>query len=93
MRLLCYMYYLYVIYSEKLNKYYIGSTDDIEGRIRRHNQGNQAFTSTGKPWVLVYKEEFNTKTEAIKREFQLKRWKSRERIKSLISRSSEHPDF
>ena len=92
MRLLYFMYYIYIIYSKKLDKYYIGTTDDIEGRIRRHNQGNKAFTSTGKPWVLVYKEEFDTKTEALKREIQLKKWKNRERIKSLISKSSEHPD-
>ena len=92
MRLLHFMYFVYIIYSEKLDKYYLGSTDNIEGRIRRHNQGNKAFTSKGKPWVLVYKEEFDIKTEAIKREFQLKKWKNRERLESLISKGSEHPD-
>ena len=86
------MYFVYILYSNKIDKYYIGSTDDIPGRIRRHNQGNKAFTSTGKPWVLVYKEEFGSKTEALKREIQLKKWKSRERIGSLINKCSEHPD-
>ena len=86
------MYFVYILYSNKIDKYYIGSTDNIPGRLRRHNQGNKSFTSTGKPWMLVYKEVFNTKTEALKRESQLKKWKNRERIESLISKDLEHPD-
>jgi putative endonuclease len=86
------MHFVYIIYSEKIDKYYIGSTDDIPGRIRRHNLGNKGFTSTGKPWTLVYQEEYETKKQARMREYQLKRWKNRERIESLISKSSEHPD-
>jgi putative endonuclease len=87
------MYFVYILYSERMDKYYIGSTNDIEGRIRRHNTGNKAFTATGKPWVLRYKESFGTKSEALKREQQLKKWKNRERIESLISKCLEHPDM
>ena len=59
------MHYCYILYSAKLDKYYIGSTCDICGRLRRHNSSNRGFTSTGKPWDLKYYEEFSTKSEAI----------------------------
>ena len=79
------MYYCYILYSEKLDKYYIGSTSNIEGRILRHNSSNHGFTSTGKPWILKYSESFVEKTYALKREMQLKSWKSRKLIEELIS--------
>ncbi len=79
------MYYCYILYSEKLDKYYIGSTSNIEGRILRHNSSNHGFTSTGNPWVLKYSESFVVKTYALKREMQLKSWKSRKLIEELIS--------
>ena len=79
------MYYCYILFSEKLNKYYIGSTANIQGRIQRHNQSNKGFTSTGKPWVLKYFETFENKTEALKRELQLKKWKDRTKLEELIS--------
>lgn len=81
------MYYCYILYSEKLDKYYIGSTSNIEGRILRHNSSNHGFTSTGKPWILKYSESFVEKTDALKREMQLKSWKSRKLIEELISQS------
>jgi putative endonuclease len=84
------MYYSYILYSSKLDKYYIGSTSDLAGRLRRHNSSGSGFTSTGKPWELVYQEEYPDKSQALKREKQLKSWKSRERLQSLIS-GSGHP--
>ena len=77
------MYYCYILYSEKLDKYYIGSTGDLEGRLQRHNTSNHGFTSTGKPWKIKYFEEFETKTEALKRETQLKSFKNRSLLESL----------
>ncbi len=79
------MYYCYILYSEKLNKYYIGSTGDLEGRLQRHNSSNHGFTSTGKPWIMKYSEVFENKTLALKRELQLKNWKNRNAIEELIS--------
>ena len=88
-------YFVYILYSEKLDRYYIGSTGNPEDRLRKHNRSKNGFTSTGKPWKLVYKEIYATKTNALLREKQLKNWKNRERIESLIRRrlaGSEHPD-
>jgi putative endonuclease len=87
-------YFVYILYSEKLSKYYIGSSSDPEDRLRRHNGNHKGFTSAGQPWKMVYKEAYGTKTEALLRERQLKNWKSRHMINSLIEHSagSGHPD-
>jgi putative endonuclease len=60
------MYYSYILFSQKLDKYYIGSTGDLSGRLQRHNTSHKDFTSTGKPWKLVYSEPFSEKSLAIK---------------------------
>ncbi|MCF8360066.1 MAG: GIY-YIG nuclease family protein [Prolixibacteraceae bacterium] len=85
------MYYCYILYSAKLDKYYIGSTSDIEGRLSRHNSSGKGFTSTGKPWVLKYFEKYPEKSQAIKREYELKRWKDRIFLEALITKGSGHP--
>ena len=89
--------YLYILHSAGLGKYYIGSTDDLEGRLRRHLTMHDGFTGKAKDWVLVHQEEFLTISEAKVRERQIKAWKSSKRISDLISRSSsagsEHPDL
>ena len=66
------MYYIYVLWSSKFRKRYIGSTDNIEKRLGEHNRGHNKFTKSGMPWIKVYQEEFSTKTEALKREKFLK---------------------
>ena len=71
--------------SEKLDKYYIRSTSDPEGRLQRHNTSKKGFTSTGKPWELKYYETFESKHEALSRELQIKSWKDRDMIQGLIS--------
>ena len=78
------MFYTYILYSEKIDKYYVGYTHDLNLRIHRHNSGWGRFTKRGKPWKLVYSEEYFTKTKAIKREREIKEKKSRKYIESLI---------
>ncbi len=91
------MFYIYILYSEILNKYYIGATaDKLEERIRKHNTNHKGFTGKISDWILKYSESFSTKQEALKREQQIKRWKSRTMIEKLIeisSAGSEHPDL
>jgi putative endonuclease len=82
-------FYVYIIYSNSRNKYYIGSTGDLEDRLKRHNKGRSRYTKSGIPWVLVYTEEFTTRGEAIHREKQLKSWKNRKRLENLIRKSSK----
>jgi putative endonuclease len=78
------MWFVYIIYSQKLDRYYTGYTDDIHWRLERHNQGWGKFTKAGVPWKLVYHEEFLHKAEAIKREKEIKRKKSKSYIEKLI---------
>ena len=80
-----FMPFTYVLFSEKLNKFYIGACIDMERRIYEHNIGHSKFTSTGIPWKLMYTEEFESLQEAKKREMQIKSMKSRKYIENLIS--------
>ena len=77
-------YYVYILYSELLDKYYIGSSKDIQGRLERHLQNHKGFTARAKDWRLVYKEAYVTKLDALARERQIKKWKSRKKIEDLI---------
>jgi putative endonuclease len=78
------MFCTYIIKSEKNNSYYIGSCEDIENRFNKHNNGLVKSTKRYTPWVLVYKEEFSTLSEARKREYQIKSWKSRKAIERIL---------
>ena len=79
------MYYVYILYSQKLKKRYIGSTNDIQTRIQQHNNGSSEFTKTGKQWKLIYYEAFISKNDALIEERFLKSGKGRERISFLLS--------
>ncbi|MEI6288596.1 MAG: GIY-YIG nuclease family protein [bacterium] len=75
------------------SKIYIGYTSDLEKRIKRHNQElpnkKTSFTSkNGGHWLLFYKEEFDIKEEAIKREKELKSYQGRKFLKSLSAYNS-----
>ena len=76
--------YTYILYSEKLNKYYVGSTTDITPRLEDHNRGKEKFTKTGCPWVIVYTEIFTELLDARRREASIKKQKSRKYIEALI---------
>ena len=79
------MFYTYILYSDTRSKYYIGYTHDLELRLERHNSGWSKSTKSGIPWKIVYSEEFRSKSEAIKRESDLKRKKSRQFIEKFIA--------
>ncbi len=81
-------YYVYILFSPSLNKYYIGFTaDDIYQRLRKHNSNHKGFTGGMGDWEVKYTEPFNAKAEAMIREKQIKKWKSRKLIEQLISKA------
>jgi putative endonuclease len=83
------MAFVYILHSNILNKYYIGSTESaMEDRLRRHLSDHKGFTGKVKDWKLVYLEETTDKKSAIQRENQIKSWKSRIKIEELIKKSS-----
>ena len=77
-------YLTYVLKSIKINSYYIGSTNNIEKRLIRHNSGQVISTKRYKAWKLVYLEEFDTLREARSRETRIKSYKAGEAFKKLI---------
>jgi len=75
------MFRVYVLYSSAHNKIYIGYTENLEARLKSHNElGEKGWTKNYRPWILVYAEEYATKREAIVREKELKGAKGREWI-------------
>lgn len=74
----------YILQSLKDGSYYIGSTTSLNARIIKHNKGYSKYTKHKRPWKLVYKEEYETLSEAKKREYYLKSLKSRIVIEKLI---------
>jgi len=81
------MFYCYILYSEVLDKYYIGYTGDIPGRIRRHLSNHKGFTGHAPDWELKWSKEFMTKVQAQQFERKIKSWKSRLMIERLIAES------
>ena len=81
------MYIVYILYSKKLSRYYIGYTADLERRLLEHNTGVSTYTSKANDWVLRYQESFLTREAAHKRELAIKKKKSVKYIEWLINSS------
>jgi putative endonuclease len=67
------MYFTYILYSPSAGKYYIGSTQDVEERLRRHNAGHSKSTKGKEPWELVKSFPSDTRSLAIKLEMEIKK--------------------
>ena len=52
---------------------YVGYTNNLTNRINLHNSGKGAKFTRGRKWILIYKEKFISKKEAISREYYIKR--------------------
>jgi putative endonuclease len=79
------MFYIYILYSESFNRYYVGQCEDIAARLKRHNSRGVPSTKPYVPWEMVYTETFLTRTEAMAREKEIKGKKSRKYIDYLIA--------
>ena len=67
-------YYVYMLKSlEQKAVTYVGYTSDIKKRIKLHNLGKGAKFTRGRKWKLIYREKFNSKKEAILREYYIKK--------------------
>ena len=79
------MYTVYVLYSKTFDKIYIGMTSDISERFKSHNKlSKKGWTKNFRPWEIIYREEYEEKAAALKREKQLKSASGRAFIRSLI---------
>jgi putative endonuclease len=82
-------YFVYIIQSQRDGSYYVGSTQGVFERLERHNQGRSTYTKAKRPWELVYSEEHQNRSIAVRRENQIKRRKDKRYIESLIRTSRQ----
>jgi putative endonuclease len=84
------MYYVYILISRKDKKLYIGFSDDLKARIKKHNEGKVQSTKYRRPLVLVYYEAYKCKKDALNREKQIKHFgKAYSQLKRKIKKSIE----
>lgn len=77
------MWFVYILLCED-NSLYTGSTNNLEKRFLDHKNGKGGrYTRSRKPVRMVYKEEFKTRSEALKREIEIKSWKRKQKIQAL----------
>lgn len=78
-------HFVYVIWSEKFCRKYVGMTENIENRLKEHNSGKTSSTKAFISWEIIYKEEFITRVEAREREKYLKTAAGRKFLKEKLS--------
>jgi len=79
------MFYFYILFSKSVNKYYVGSTSNLNERLKKHNANHKGFTGGIGDWTIVYTETYHSKSKAIAREMSIKKLKSRNKIIELIN--------
>ena len=65
-------FYVYILYSLTSDRYYVGETEDVNTRLDSHLRGISRYTSIANDWKVVYTECFKIRSEAIKREKEIK---------------------
>lgn len=79
-------FYVYILFSEKLNRFYVGTTDNPHRRLSEHNSGtfDDAFTRKGIPWSLFLIIDSLESKQAYKIENHIKKMKSKKYIENLL---------
>jgi len=80
-------YYGYILYSQALDKYYIGSCEDLDERLRRHLSHHKGYSGKAKDWQVVFQKGFPDNSEALLWERETKRKKSRLYLEWLINQN------
>ena len=77
-------HYVYILHSERIEKFYIGETFNVEERLERHNAGyyEDKWSVIGRPWQVFLKIECESKSQALALEKHIKRMKSRAYIET-----------
>ncbi len=89
------MFYIYFLYSETSDKYYVGHSNDPERRVVEHNTKDfNTFTKKWAPWILAfYFPVSDNRGDAMKIERFIKKQKSRKLIETIISQKKKFEDF
>jgi putative endonuclease len=83
---------VYVLWSEELEKRYVGCSRDVHERLTQHNKGRSKFTARGAPWKLLYEENYTTNLEARRRELFLKSGAGRVFLSRTLEGHSGYPE-
>jgi putative endonuclease len=78
------MYFVYILYSEKCGRHYIGYCEDVQVRLERHNRGLVKATRNCGPYIVKATKEFSTELEARREELRLKKAKSGKYVEWLL---------
>ncbi len=77
------MFYVYVLRSTKTGRRYVGSCEDLDARVRRHNLGHSKATRHGMPWTLIHSERFLNRADAVRKEMYYKSGRGRDELDRL----------
>jgi len=83
-------YYIYVLYSLKDHKFYIGYTVNLKRRLTQHSQGEVTSTKNRRPFKLIHYEYFVNKEDAKAREKFFKSGFGRSQMKKMLRRTLDH---
>ena len=78
------IFIVYILFSEKFNKHYVGFTSNLLMRFQSHNEFGKDWTARYRPWKIIYTKEFEIKIQAMNYEKWLKTGAGRDFIKTLI---------
>ncbi len=81
-------YYVYILFSDKFDKYYIGQTNSLNDRLRKHNNGKVLSTKPYIPYKMVWSCSTPSRQESMQLEKKLKNLKSKVRLKKFIEKYS-----
>jgi len=88
------MYSAYIIRSLSRNIFYIGHTNNLEERMKRHNSNRNKYTACKGSWELIFHREFATRQEAVQLEKKLKSFRNKHYLLDWIAdHGTEHPDL
>jgi len=78
------IYTIYVLFSEEHQKIYIGYTSNLLQRFKSHQFLGKDWSARYRPWIVIYCEYFSEKSDAQKREKQLKQYRNRLKIREQL---------
>jgi len=80
------VYYVYILktISSRINKTYVGYTNNLQGRLNKHNNNQGAKSTKGHKWKLIYSKKFISKSKAMSYEYKLK--KNRKLRKEILEK-------
>ena len=86
------MFYVYILQSLNVDRFYVGYSEDPDRRLIDHNSGKVKSTRNFRPWRKVYHEEFESELLAIRRERYIKSMKSKKFLQELVDTSRLYRD-